>query len=209
MQCHALTITIEVIDYRYFGISKSQFVWQRATYLLILLGAWIGSLVHTFRAPHSQPICESDVSLGDGKGGDSHVDAWKYPQLIILVAIVLLACYIEWLNFLERHEDSETPYGNEKFGEVAHRWRKFWGGFGIRYLARVLQYTWPLSALVALGVYMYILFKMRREASDKFGSEEDEWGVGQVLALVLFINPFVDFFFSLWQVHTEYVTLFL
>jgi len=59
--------------------------------------------------------------------------------------------------------------------------------------------------MIALGSFIWLLFDARCKFSKSFGPDEDEWGVGQILALVLFINPFVDFFFSVWQVNSEYV----
>ncbi|KAK0610801.1 hypothetical protein B0T14DRAFT_570731 [Immersiella caudata] len=190
----------DIIDYRYFGISKRQFFWQRSAYLVVLLGAWIGSIVLTF-TPASTRFCDSGPRLSRSK--PSWVDETKYGSLILLLAIVILSAYLEGLRFLKRHGNSQRPFGDETFGEAATRWRRRWACYGLGRLSKVLQYTWPLSAIVACGVYTWILFEARREFSTSFGSDDDQWGVGQILALVLFINPFVDFFFSVWQVNSE------
>jgi hypothetical protein len=158
--------------------------------------------VLTFKAPSSQ-LCTSDPRLGDNKSNAYWADGAKYGQLVMLVAIVLLSAYLEWMHFLKRHENSQRRWGEETFGEAARRWRRTWACYGLGHLGKVLQYTWPLSALIALVAFVWLLFDGRRKFSKSFGPDEDEWGVGQILALVLFINPFVDFFFSVWQVNSE------
>jgi hypothetical protein len=111
--------------------------------------------------------------------------------------------YTEWLDFLERHQHSQLEWGDETFGEAATPWRAKWSCCGLHILARLWKYTLPLTAVSVLGLYIGFLFSTRRNFAPDLGPEEDEWGVGQVLALALFVGPFVEFFFALWQVRTE------
>jgi hypothetical protein len=55
-----------------------------------------------------------------------------------------------------------------------------------------------LIAVNAIGLNIWAIFGLRKDFSSTLGSAENEWGIGQVLALVLFLVPVVEFLFSIW-----------
>ncbi|KAH0541255.1 hypothetical protein FGG08_004260 [Glutinoglossum americanum] len=175
---------------------KAVLWWKRHrwVYLLILLGAWIATLVLGLWWVNEKLKKELKCLK---RGGASVGSVYGNVIPVQAVFLILFAIFVEpW-----RERRGMSFFSWDRVGQHC---RTCWTSWAITCgaLPFCLSYRWLLWGMILWSVAFLVvniisIWSLRGEFLEITAAGETEWGFGQVLALTLFLVPLVEFAFSL------------